>query len=281
MNVDDPMSGSVKSAARSLDLLELFAVSRDDLTLNDVCVTTGWPKSSALGLLRTLVARDYLAAGEQGRTYRLGPRVATLAAAFLNRIDIVREGMAVVREVSQRCDETVHLAALRGGQVQYLAREEGGQRMRLVSSVGSMLPAHGTGVGKMLLSALTPAELDAIYPDGMTLERLTERTITERRALIAELGEIAARGYARDRGESTTGLECIAAPVRDAHGMVVAAMSVSVPEPRFTPDREPLLREAILAGAGALSRRLGHLPLATTPVETATTTAGATMGRRA
>ncbi len=257
-------TASVKSAARSLDLLELFAHSRDDLTLNDVCKVTGWPKSSTLGLLRTLRDRDYLSVGGRDHSYRLGPRVATLGAAFLQRVDLVREGLAIVRDVSHRCDETVHLAALRGNEVQYLAKEEGTSRMRMVSTVGSVLPAHSTGVGKMLLSALERAQLDELFPVGHSLERLTEATIVDRDALMRELWEIGQRGYARDQGESTVGLECIAAPVHNAQRQVVAAMSVSVPQPRFTPEREPFLRDTLLAGARTLSHRLGYMALTET-----------------
>lgn len=264
MNTVAERTASVKSAARSLDLLELFAQTRDDLTLNDVCKVTGWPKSSTLGLLRTLRDRDYLAVGGRDHSYRLGPRVATLGAAFLQRVDLVREGLAVVRDVSHRCDETVHLAALRGNEVQYLAKEEGTSRMRMVSTVGAVLPAHGTGVGKMLLSALEREQLDELFPVGQALERLTELTIVDRDALMRELWEIDQRGYARDRGESTVGLECIAAPVLNAQRQVVAAMSVSVPQPRFTPEREPFLRDTLLAGARTLSHRLGYMPLVPT-----------------
>ena len=259
MNTASEAPASVKSAARSLDLLELFAESRDDLTLHDVCKVTGWPKSSTLGLLRTLRDRDYLAIGGRDHSYRLGPRVAVLGAAFLQRVDLVREGLSVVREVSHRCDETVHLATLRGTEVQYLAKEEGTSRMRMVSAVGSVLPAHSTGVGKMLLASLDRDRLEVLYPADQPLERLTDLTIVDRDALMLELGEIDHRGYARDRGESTIGLECIAAPVRNAQRQVVAAMSVSVPQPRFTPEREPFLRDALLDGARALSHRLGYL----------------------
>ncbi|HEV2527526.1 MAG TPA: IclR family transcriptional regulator [Thermomicrobiales bacterium] len=258
MNGTPSPQSSVKSAARSLDLLELFAEARDDLSLNDVCRQTGWPKSSALHLLRTLRDRDYLADGVQERTYRLGPRVARLGGAYLQRVDVVREGLPVIRDVSRRCDETVHLAALQGQMVQYLAKEEGSSHMRMVSAIGSTLPAHTTGVGKMLLSALPADQLERLYPPGEQLTGLTETTITDRDALFATLREIAKRGYARDHGESTMGLECIAAPIRDASGAVVAAISVSVPQPRFTPDREPFLLATILSGAEALSTRLGY-----------------------
>jgi IclR family acetate operon transcriptional repressor len=110
----------------------------------------------------------------------------------------------------------------------------------------------------MLLSALSPAELDALYPPGEDLPRLTDRTITDRAAFRAELAATHERGYALDAGESTVGLHCIAAPVYDAHGRTVAAMSVAVPAPRFTEERVPAFKRAILEGARLLSARLGH-----------------------
>ena len=251
---------TVKSADRALDLLELFARHRDGLSLTDVCEQTGWPKSSALALLRTLQARDYLDISPSTGRYTLGPRVAALGSAYLSHVSLDRVGAEVVREVSRACDETVHLAVLRGTDVLYIAKEEGGGHMRMVSMVGRMIPAHGTGVGKMLLASLPPQELEARFPPGRDLPRLTDRTVTNREAFLAELARIRDLGYASERGESTVGVCCLAAPIRDVHGEVAAAMSVSVPEPRFTPDRVPQLFARLMHGARQLSLRMGCPP---------------------
>jgi IclR family transcriptional regulator, KDG regulon repressor len=250
-------SAAVKSADRSLDMLELLAEHRDGLTLSEVCEALGWPKSSTLALLRTLRRRDYLADGRRPRSYRLGAQVGWLGTAYLTGIDLVRDGQEVVHIVSRRCDETVHLATLDGGDVLYVAKEEGTGQVRMVSAVGRRIPAHGTGVGKMLLSGLSTEELARRYPPDAPLAAMTPTTITDRAALLAELAETRARGYAIDNGESTVGLRCLAAPVFDASGRMVAAMSVSVPSPRFSPDRSGRLLEVIREGAAMLSRRLG------------------------
>ena len=258
-----PAGPVVKSADRALDLLELFARTPDGMTLAEVCSELGWPKSSTLSLLRTMSARDYVIAtsGAAGAYhYQLGPKVAILGQAYLDRADLGTEGQEIVRDVSRAVDETVHLAVLRGANVLYIAKEEGGGQMRMVSAVGRMIPAHGTGVGKMLLASLPPDELDRLFPPGEDLPRLTETTITHRDAFFALLDRIREQDFATDDGESTVGLRCIAAPVRDAGGKVVAAMSVSVPLPRFTPDRVPMLHRTLLEGAQALSTRLGCPP---------------------
>lgn len=249
--------GPVKSAARVLDLMELLVGHRDGLTLSEICDIQQWPKSSTLALVRTLRDREFLADGRRERSYRLGPRLVQLGFAYLSGIDLVRDGQEVVREVSHRCDETVHLATLVGRNVIYVAKEEGTGQVRMVSAIGKTVPAHGTGVGKMLLSALSNEELDRIIPADLELEQLTETTFADRESLVVELAATRERGYALDDGESTVGLRCVAAPVYDATGHMVAAMSVSVPSPRMTDERLDELRELILDGAAELSQRLG------------------------
>ncbi len=93
--------GTVKSADRALNLLEVFAEHLDGLSLADVCGYTGWPKSSSLALLRTLQQRDYIEISSQTGKYRLGPRVVTLGSAYLGRLSLAREGADIVREMSQ------------------------------------------------------------------------------------------------------------------------------------------------------------------------------------
>lgn len=251
---------AVKSADRALELLELFAEHPDGLTLTDVSERTSWPKSSSLALLRTLQQRDFLEVSSATGRYRLGPRVAALGSAYLANISLAQEGADVVRGMSRACDETVHLAVLRGTDVLYVAKEEGGGHMRMVSMVGRMIPAHGTGVGKMLLASLDPDELDRLYPAGHDLPRLTERTVTDRATFVERLARIRELGYATDNGESTVGVQCLAAPVLDISARVVAAMSISVPEPRFTDDRIPELFSVLVEGARKLSIRMGCPP---------------------
>jgi IclR family transcriptional regulator, KDG regulon repressor len=253
-------TSAVKSADRALDLLELFAKHRDGLSLSDVCASTGWPKSSSLALLRTLQRRDFLEISAHRGRYLLGPRVASLGSAYLDNLNFAQESADIVREVSRACDETVHLAVLRGTDVLYVAKEEGGGHMRMVSMIGRMIPAHGTGVGKMLLASLPDGEVDALYPPDEDLPRLTHRTVTDRAAFMRQLECIRNQGYATDYGESTVGVNCLAAPVMDVNARVVAAMSISVPEPRFSDDRVPELFDLLMSGARKLSIRLGCPP---------------------
>jgi DNA-binding IclR family transcriptional regulator len=128
----------------------------------------------------------------------------------------------------------------------------------MVSAVGRRFPAYGTGVGKMLLSALPAAELDRLYPCDRPLAAITPQTITDPIALRQELAVTRQREYAVDNEESTPGLCCIAAPVFGSDGAMTAAISVSAPGARFTPERQAELRRLVQQGAKRLSLILGY-----------------------
>jgi DNA-binding IclR family transcriptional regulator len=248
----------VKSALRVLDIFELLAQYPDGISLSEIATQLHIPKSSAHGLLGTLLSRGYLRAGRQGRTYRLGVRLFELGSGYMASTDLMADGQEIVRELARACDETVHLAILTGDEVLYVAKEEGTNTVRMVSAVGKRFPAYATGVGKMLLAALTPAELDVLYPPARPLASITPHTITDPGLFRQELAESRRRGYATDFEESTPGLCCIAAPVFDSAGSQVAAVSVSVPSVRFTAERQNTLRLQVQESAGRLSRILGY-----------------------
>jgi IclR family transcriptional regulator, KDG regulon repressor len=253
----DPRT-EVKSAARAIAVLEHLAAHPDGLLLAEIADGLGCPKSSAHMLLTTLAGRGVVRTMRAGRgvVYRLGVRIFEIGQAYGGTVDLIRDGQQLVRELSARCQETVHLAALDDNEVVYLVKEEGPHAMRMVSAVGKRFPAHGTGVGKVLLAGLTDEQLAARYPDASALPALTPHTITDPERLRREVASVRRRGHAIDREESTAGLTCIAAPVYDAGGMV-AAMSVSVPSVRFAAPRRQELLPYLGEIAGRLSKHLG------------------------
>jgi IclR family KDG regulon transcriptional repressor len=250
----------VKSALRVLDIFELLAQYPDGINLSEISTRLAIPKSSVHSLLATLLGRGYLRAGRHDHTYRLGARLFELGSRYMAGADLLTEGQEVVRATAHACDETVHLAILDGDEVLYIAKEEGTNTVRMVSAVGKRFPAYGTGVGKMLLSALPAEELDRLYPRNKTLAHITSHTISDPIAFRRELAETRQRGYAIDCEESTPGLCCIAAPVFDCNGAIAAAISVSVPTIRFAAERQVGLRLLVQQGADRLSRILGYHP---------------------
>jgi len=153
-------------------------------------------------------------------------------------------------------EETVQLARLDGVENVYLAIAESPHPMKLVSAVGSRLYAHATGVGKVLLASLEPADAEARLR-AVELPRFTRNTVTDVPRLMDMLRTVGDQGYAEDQEEYVIGCRCVAMPVRDAAGQVVAAMSVSIPTPRYDQDVATRVHRGLRDAVNELSRRLG------------------------
>ena len=252
------MNGDVKSASRAIEILDLLASRTDGCTLVEVAEALGCPKSSAHGLVTTLVRRHVVAAepGPRGTVFTLGHHIFEIGQAYARNVDLIRDGQAVVRRLVDECLETVHLAAIDGRDVVYLAKEEGRQPMRMVSAVGRRLPAYGTGVGQVLLAGMTDAAVSDLYSAPEDLSRLTPNTVSDLPALLDKLSATRRRGYAIETEESSLGLGCVAAPIYDS-GALVAAMSISVPTARFPDERREELLPLLRSAGREISIRLG------------------------
>jgi DNA-binding IclR family transcriptional regulator len=250
----------VPALARALDILELF-IDDESLSTPEIVARLGLPRTSGHELVSTLVARSYLAPvpGVPGR-FRLGVRTFQLGSAYAAQLDLAREGRAVAARVAASCDETVHLAILDGTEVVYIAKVDSTHTVRMVSAVGRPLPAHCTAVGKMLLSGLSQAAFDARYPGDRPLPAMTPNSVTSAARLARMLAEVRARGLASEYCESNPDVACVAAPVRDHTGAMVAAMSISVPTVRWTTELQERWGRLVMEGAAELSTQLGHQP---------------------
>jgi len=251
------MGRAVPAVSRALDILELF-LDRPALSAPQITEALGLPRTTVHELVTTLVDRGYLDAtpGAPIR-FRLGMRLFQLGSQFADRLDLVREAQEAAAEVAQACDETVHAAVLDGTQVVYIAKVDSTHPVRMVSAVGRRLPAHCTAVGKMLLSGLSGETLDALFPRNSTLTGMTPNSITSPTRLRTHLTRIREEGVSYDDCESNEAVRCVAAPIYDHGGRMVAAMSISVPTIRWTDARSVEWTALIRSGAEALSRRLG------------------------
>jgi IclR family KDG regulon transcriptional repressor len=249
---------AIPSVARAFDVLELF-LDADELNAPEITAKLGLPRTTVHELIGMLVERDYLTpADRDSNRFRLGIRGFQIGAAYAERLDLARDGKLVAEWVADRCGETVHVGVREGTDVLYVAKVDSRHAVRLVSAVGSRLPAHCTAVGKALLAALSRSELDALYTKA-TLAAMTGNSITDRRTLFRELSGIKDKGgIAREYCESNEAVACVAGPVRDRSGKVVAAMSISVPLLRWNDAVEANLRELVRKGAQTLSERLGY-----------------------
>jgi DNA-binding IclR family transcriptional regulator/DNA-binding LacI/PurR family transcriptional regulator len=259
----------VKSADRSLDILELLAAHPEGVTFAEVVKELELPKSSAHALLHTLVARRYSELAPRGRRYRLGLKAAELSAAYSRGHTLLARARSAVRELAARCDETAHLAVLDGTDVLYLLAEESEHSMRLISPLGRRLPAHAAASGKVLLASLPDTEVARRYAaggfDAARLPQITWRTVATLPDLLRELAEVRRFGHAHDVEGYAEGVHCVAAPVLDADGTVGAAISVSAPMARLDAERLPKLTALVREVAGGVSSVSEQRPPAGAP----------------
>jgi DNA-binding IclR family transcriptional regulator len=248
-------SGAVKSAYRTVQILELLASHPERMTLSELQRELDVPKSSLHNLLQTLVERGWLETSESGSAYGIGLRALRIGAAYLERDPVVEASWPLLSQLRTRLDETVHLARLDGCDIVYLASRESAHHLRSSSRIGRRLPAHSTALGKVLLAGRSNEEVRALLPDRLVA--LTPDTITSIEDLEAELAEIRLHGHSFEHGQNTPGLSCIAVAV-PGRREPVDALSCSVPAIRMTDEHRDQIIDALTQAAdelGYIARR--------------------------
>lgn len=233
---------AVKSADRVFDVLEHLSSSGRRYSVSELSRDLGIPKSSLHGLLRTMAARGWLSVDAAGTGYGIGMRAVIAATAFLGGDDAVAATAEALDRIAADTGETVHLGRLDGADVVYLAKRDSVHPLRLFSAVGRRLPAHATALGKSLLAALPPEDVDTRL--RWPLEQLTDSTIVNRDVLHAELAIIREQGFSVDRGENAVGISCVAVTVP---GRTANAISCSIPDSRLDPEGIERIRAQIEA----------------------------------
>jgi DNA-binding IclR family transcriptional regulator len=248
---------AVKSALRALEILELLTHEGRALSFSEILERLRYPKASLHALLRTMVAARWIEPDASGKRYVLGVRVWESGIAYNKMVPIETRALPLMRRVRDLTTETVQLAIFDDSEVLYIGKVDGRHMLRLDSSVGQRLRPHATGVGKILLAALTDEQLDA-WMRGRTLERYTPNTIVEPERLREEVHAIRDSGYAVDREERTIGAACVAVGILNHAGACVAAMSVSAPAVRFGQDQRTTALEHLREACAELSATLGY-----------------------
>ena len=255
-------AGSAKALVKGLALVELVADSDRPLRLVDLVEAGGMPRPTALRLLDVLCRAEVLRVDGEGR-YTLGARVAAWGQSFLDRLDLRSQAVDLMEQLVDISGETCFLGVVDRQQVLYLAAVNSPQPVRPAARPGFRNPLHCTGIGKVLLSGMTDAEVLELLVTP--LERRTENTLTSPPDVLTQIALVRARGYAIDEIENEEGVRCVAAPIRDHTGAVVAGLSVSAPAYRFSTEDVYRLAPEVLRVTAELSRRLGA-PVAPEPL---------------
>jgi DNA-binding IclR family transcriptional regulator len=250
MNTTDRPTSSIQVIDRMAHLLDAIA-AEDSASLKVLAAETGLHPSTAFRILAALGVHGFVERTAKGR-YRLGTKLLRWGVRLREEVDIRGEARPIMERLRDRLGETVNLAVREGDEVVYVERATTTRVIRVEQVIGSRAPLHLTAVGKLFLAG-GGAEACLEYAERTGLPAYTENSIAEATALWRAAKAAGQQGYALDDQEAELGVGCIAVPVRDATGEMVAGLSISAPIERR---REEWIAQVREAGA-QLSARLG------------------------
>ncbi len=252
-NTAENGSGGVQSVDRAVTILEVLA-RHGEMGVTEVAGELGVHKSTAFRLMSTLEGRGLVEQTADRGKYQLGVGLLRLAGATTARLDVVQEARPICKALAAATGETVNVAVLSESSAFYLDQIAGSSALQPHNWVGQHIPLHATSNGKVLLSGLPVERLDEVLHG---LPAYTGLTITKRSALRKELDTVREQGYAVAVDELEVGLTAVAAPIRNAHGDVIASLSVSGPTFRLGADKLDEVVPQLQQAAEEVSHRLG------------------------
>lgn len=247
---------SVRNAAR---LMKVFLSREESIGVSELARRLDLAKSTVHRLLTTLASEGLIEQDSRTGGYRLGLVVFELGEAVRVHLDLHAAAGPVLAALREQTGESSQVGILDGTQVVYVDRLESSQSLRLFTETGRRVPMHCTSSGKVLLAYLSDAEREALLA-RLPLPQLTPHTVTDPDALRAECERIRRRGWAEAVNEREVGLASVAAPVRNADGVVIASVSIGAPVVRLGAPRRRELGGIVAEAGEAISRRLGWSP---------------------
>ena len=246
---------SVAAVLKVFAILQALA-ERDESGISDLSVRLAMPKATVYRFLQTMKTLGYVRQEPDSERYGLTMRMFELGAKSLRYPDLVELCKPHMQRLSDATGETVHLGALIDSEIIYVHKVDSRHMLGMYSRVGRRAPLHCTAIGKVLMAWEAP-ERRARVLEGCDFKRFRDKTITTRKAFDAELARTLAQGFGQDREEFDEHIRCIAIPIFDRLGQVVAGLSVSFPTFRYDEAREPELARMLREASRDVSRQLG------------------------
>ncbi|WP_153720692.1 IclR family transcriptional regulator [Sporosarcina cascadiensis] len=247
----------IQSVERALGILDLFDEYDKELKLTEITKRMNLHKSTVHSLLKTLQKHHYIEQNNENGKYYLGMKLFERGHYVIQNLDLralARESLLTLAKVSGR---TIHLVILDGREGIYIDKVENPNAAILYSRIGRRVPIHSSGAGKALVAFKEPAELEKIL-DGYEYTKQTKNTLTDKETFLQELKTIKEQGYAIDNEENEPGVCCVALPIRDYTGQVIAAISSSTAANHLTNEELEKIIESSKTTADELSRKLGY-----------------------
>jgi len=246
--------GSIQVIERMMTLLDALAASPEAASLKHLASVTELHPSTAHRILAAMTTARFVERQDAG-TYRLGIRLLELGNIVKSRISVREVALPYMQTLHETIGEAINLGARHDDEIVYIERTSSGRALlRVVYLVGGRAPLHLTSLGKLFLAADSPQQVRD-YARRTGLPGKTPRSLTTLATLEKELDKVRRHGIAYDDEEAAIGLKCVAAPIHDEEGHVIAALSVSAPADRHDPAWAAQVRQA----ADAVSHALGYI----------------------
>ncbi|MFD1177649.1 IclR family transcriptional regulator [Paenibacillus puldeungensis] len=250
---------NVQSLERALTLLNALSDYPDGIQIARLTEQVGLSKSTTHRLLATLSSMNYVVKDPETDKYKLGLQILFLSRNILNQNNVVSTARPYLEKLSAEVNETVHLCVEDLGEVTYIDKIESNQTIRMFSRIGSRAPMYCTGVGKVLYAGMAESRLEQLIAQVDFVPK-TKNTITSAEALRKEIQKVKQQGYALDDVENEEGIRCIAAPIYNHEGKIVASFSISGPSNRVTLDLvNGMLIDKVKQTSMEISRSLGYV----------------------
>ncbi len=248
----------IASVDRAVELLLLLGRHRRDMGVTELAKELGVQKSTIHSLLQTLLLRGFVRQTDTGR-YTLGYGLIHLGEACAEQLDIREVARPLMTELANESQEIALLAVLSGAELVIIEKVEPQRPFFIIPKFDFSITLHSTAIGKVLLANAPAAIVNAVLQRGV--ERFTPYTLTDREELSKELAQVREQGFAVGCNETIEGVTCVAVPVHDSSGKVVAALSVSSASSVLAAQRYETLVRLLREKAGKIARRLGYQPV--------------------
>lgn len=251
-------SERLSSVTTAIHLLKTFSEDERELGISELAKRLGVAKSTVHRLASALLDEGFLEQNPDNGRYRLGISLFSLGSQVRSRLDVAAEAKPFLNDMRAKLGENARLGVLARRNVVFIHDFESNESVRLRSITGQHRPAHCTAEGLCLLSGMRAAQLEAFLAEPLPAR--TPNTVTVAEDLHERVRRVKRLGYATEDEECDLGTRCIAAPVFQADGRVVAAMGLAGPRLRLKKRDFPALAEQVAGYALRLSERLGYEP---------------------
>ncbi|WP_343552681.1 DNA-binding transcriptional regulator KdgR [Pantoea sp.] len=253
---NDKQPDSVSSVMKVFGILQALGEERDH-GITELSQRVLMSKSTVYRFLQTMKTLGYVAQEGESEKYSLTLKLFELGAKALQNVDLIRSADIEMRELSRLTKETIHLGALEEDSIVYIHKIDSLYNLRMYSRIGRRNPLHTTAIGKVLLAWRERAEVQDILRE-VEFRRSTAKTIVTVEALLEVLDQVKAQGFGEDNEEQEEGLRCIAVPVFDRFGVVIAGLSISFPTIRFSEEAKNEYVAMLHHASRNLSEQMGY-----------------------